>query len=50
VAYWWVNQGQTWQEEIEGEYLWAPNALAYMTPQGFKAKWNQENRGSHGHL
>jgi putative restriction endonuclease len=24
VAFWWVNQGQTWQEEIEGEFLWAP--------------------------
>jgi hypothetical protein len=24
VAYWWVNQNQTWRHEIFGEYLWAP--------------------------
>jgi len=24
VAFWWVNQGQTWRSEIPGEYLWSP--------------------------
>jgi hypothetical protein len=24
VAFWWVNQGQTWDREIPGEYLWSP--------------------------
>lgn len=24
MAYWWVNQNKTWQHEIYGEYLWAP--------------------------
>jgi putative restriction endonuclease len=28
VAYWWVNQKQTWRHEIFGEYLWAPKAGA----------------------
>lgn len=24
MAFWWVNQGQTWDTEILGEYLWSP--------------------------
>lgn len=24
VAYWWVNQNQTWRAEIEGHYIWSP--------------------------
>ena len=24
MAFWWVNQGQTWKSEIPGEYLWSP--------------------------
>ena len=24
MAFWWVNQGQTWDSEIPGEYLWSP--------------------------
>lgn len=24
MAYWWVNQGQTFEEEFRGSYLWAP--------------------------
>jgi len=24
MAFWWVNQNQTWRHEIYGEYLWAP--------------------------
>jgi len=24
MAYWWVNQKQTWRHEITGEYLWSP--------------------------
>ena len=24
VAFWWVNQEQTWRYEIPGEYLWSP--------------------------
>jgi hypothetical protein len=24
VTYWWVNQNQTWRDEIFGEYLWSP--------------------------
>lgn len=24
MAYWWVNQGQTYEEEFRGSYLWAP--------------------------
>jgi putative restriction endonuclease len=24
MAYWWVNQGQTWKQESRGGYLWAP--------------------------
>ena len=24
VAFWWVNQKQTWRHEIAGEYLWSP--------------------------
>jgi putative restriction endonuclease len=24
VAFWWVNQKQTWRHEIPGEYLWSP--------------------------
>jgi putative restriction endonuclease len=28
VAYWWVNQNQTWRHEIFGEYLWAPQVGA----------------------
>jgi len=28
VAFWWVNQNQTWRHEIYGEYLWAPKVDA----------------------
>ena len=24
VRYWWVNQNQTFRQEIEGGYLWSP--------------------------
>jgi hypothetical protein len=24
VRYWWVNQHQTFRQEIEGGYLWSP--------------------------
>ena len=24
MTYWWVNQNQTWRDEIFGEYLWSP--------------------------
>ena len=24
MAYWWVNQNQTWRYEIEGGFLWSP--------------------------
>src|ERR1700722_10413309 len=24
MAFWWVNQNQTWRHEIFGEYLWSP--------------------------
>jgi hypothetical protein len=24
VAYWWVNQGQTWRHEVFGGFLWSP--------------------------
>ena len=24
MAYWWVNQNQTWKHEVEGGYLWSP--------------------------
>ena len=24
MAFWWVNQNQTWRHEIYGEYLWSP--------------------------
>jgi len=24
MAYWWVNQNQTWVHEIEGGFLWSP--------------------------
>ena len=24
MAFWWVNQKQTWRHEIPGEYLWSP--------------------------
>ena len=23
-SYWWVNQGQTYKEEINGGYMWSP--------------------------
>jgi putative restriction endonuclease len=26
--YWWVNHDQTWQQEIEGQYLWSPKKKA----------------------
>jgi len=26
--YWWVNHNQTWQQEIEGQYLWSPKVNA----------------------
>ena len=25
MRYWWVNQNQTYRQEIEGGYLWSPN-------------------------
>lgn len=28
MAYWWVNQGQTFEEELSGSYLWAPKRTA----------------------
>jgi hypothetical protein len=28
VRYWWVNQNQTYQQEIEGGYLWSPRRNA----------------------
>ena len=28
MAYWWVNQKQTWRHEISGEYLWSPKTAA----------------------
>ena len=24
MAYWWVNQAQTWKHEIAGGYMWSP--------------------------
>ena len=24
MRYWWVNQNQTFRQEIEGGYLWSP--------------------------
>lgn len=24
LVYWWVNQNQTWRQEIEGGYMWSP--------------------------
>ncbi len=24
MAYWWVNQAQTWKHEISGGYMWSP--------------------------
>jgi hypothetical protein len=24
MTYWWVNQNQTWQYEIDGGFLWSP--------------------------
>jgi len=24
MKYWWVNQNQTFRQEIEGDYLWSP--------------------------
>jgi hypothetical protein len=28
VAYWWVNQGQTYDAERQAGILWAPTAMA----------------------
>ena len=28
VRYWWVNQNQTYRQEIEGGYLWSPKRNA----------------------
>ena len=28
MAFWWVNQNQTWKDEISGEYLWSPKLNA----------------------
>src|SRR5580704_6209778 len=27
VRYWWVNQNQTFRQEIEGGYLWSPRRV-----------------------
>jgi len=34
VRYWWVNQNQTFRQEIEGGYLWSPkrNKNGYRNP------------------
>jgi hypothetical protein len=24
MKYWWVNQNQTWRDEIDGGYMWSP--------------------------
>ena len=24
MAYWWVSQNETWKEERQGGYMWAP--------------------------
>ena len=29
MGYWWVNQGQTFQQETEGGYLWSPKRNAH---------------------
>ena len=28
VAFWWVNQGQTWRYEVDGGFMWAPKTNA----------------------
>jgi len=28
MKYWWVNQNQTWRDEIEGGYMWSPKRRA----------------------
>ena len=28
MKYWWVNQNQTWRDEIDGGYMWSPKRRA----------------------
>jgi putative restriction endonuclease len=28
MRYWWVNQNQTYRQEVEGGYLWSPKRSA----------------------
>jgi len=34
MRYWWVNQNQTYRQEIQGGYLWSPkrNAIGARNP------------------
>jgi len=27
MRYWWVNQNQTWRDEIRGGYMWSPKRM-----------------------
>jgi hypothetical protein len=45
--YWWVNHKQTWQQEIEGQYLWSPKINANGSRNEF---YNNMRRGSPGDL
>lgn len=28
MRFWWVNQNQTWRQEVGGGYLWSPKRKA----------------------
>lgn len=45
--YWWVNHNQTWQQEIEGQYLWSPKTNANGSRNEF---YNNMRRASPGDL
>ena len=38
MRYWWVNQNQTFRQEIAGGYLWSPKRNAKPTTEGFSAE------------
>jgi len=48
MRFWWVNQNQTWRQEITGGYLWSPqhksNGQINMSAQVICRSHRQEGR------
>ena len=43
MRYWWVNQNQTYRQEIEGGYLWSPKRNANGARNPWQAKLRERS-------